>query len=131
MEPTASNLRTDPPAYSPPLLPQSVIPGLAWPAVPNPFECLVLGLLDQFHLYERLPPSSLQALQFSQLERVVEHAVQHVPWYQRHYGPELKRWRKQRGPDAYRRFPILDRSALQQAGASLKSERVPEGHGRL
>lgn len=130
MKQAPRNSRTGHPTESPPLIPLSVIPGLAWPAVPNPFECLVLGLLDQFHLYERLPARSLQALQFDQLEQLVEHAVTHVPWYQRHYGPALKRWRKQLDPEAFRRFPILDRSTLQQAGASLKSKRVPEGHGR-
>lgn len=124
------NLLTAPPSLSPPLIPQSVIPGLAWPAIPNPFECLVLGLLDQFQLYERLPASFLQAMQFSQLEQLVEHAVKHVPWYQRHYGPELKRWRKRSDPAAYRRFPVLSRSTLQQAGTSLKSESVPKEHGQ-
>lgn len=131
MEQTPRNSRIARPSSSPPLIPQSVIPGLAWPAVPNPFECMVLGLLDQFHLYERLPAKSLQALQFSQLEGLVEHAVQHVPWYRRHYGPAFKRWRKQPDPEAYRRFPILNRSALQQAGASLKSETVPKEHGQI
>ena len=103
-------------------------PGIAWPAIPSPPGAAALALLHQLEASQWLAADALRALQFRQLEVLLRHAWETVPFYRERwdgcYEPAL--------PLTAERFaglPLLSRRDLQLHGAALRSGRLPAGHG--
>ena len=107
---------------------QSVIPGVAWPAVPAPAAAAALALQFQLERSQWLPATRLQELQIRQLDVVLKHAYITVPYYQ-------QQWKGAYAsilPLTYSRFlelPLLARRELQDRFDALKSADVPADHG--
>jgi phenylacetate-CoA ligase len=76
----------------------------------------------------------LRESQFRQLEILLAHAAETVPYYRERLDPAGYRPGKQGlTPERWRKLPLLTRNAIQQYGrlGLLLSEQLPAGHGRL
>jgi phenylacetate-coenzyme A ligase PaaK-like adenylate-forming protein len=109
---------------------RSVLPGIAWPAVPGQEAAQMLALQFQLERSQWLAPAQLRELQFRQLDVLLRHAHDTVPYYR-------ERWRgrydpgRPLTPDAFSGLPVLTRSELQSRFDALKSARIPADHGRV
>ena len=103
---------------------QSAVPGVAWPGLPFPGGAAVLGLLHQFEGSQWCSAQSLLDRQRTQLQPLLKHAYETVPFYRSRWGSL---------PDAARfsELPLLGRSEIQQEFEQLKSHAVPKEHGRV
>jgi len=110
---------------------KSTQPGIVWPAISDFRGASLLALLFQFQQSEWMPPEELESLQFRQLELLFRHAAKNVPFYQQRFRATPLPRGKRLTPEYWRKLPILERSAVQDAGDELRSRTIPKGHGRL
>lgn len=107
---------------------RSAIPGVSWPAIPSQEAAALLALEFQLERTQWLPPERLLELQFSQLEGLMRHAYDTVPYYR-------ERWRglydagAPLTPERFARIPFLTRRDLQANFDDLKSTAIPAAHG--
>jgi len=107
---------------------RSAVPGIVWPAIPDQEGAASLALQYQLEHTQWLAPAQLRELQFRQLEVLLRHAHETVPYYR-------ERWRglydptRPLAPEAFSRLPLLARSELQAHFDTLKSNRIPAAHG--
>ena len=108
---------------------QSAVPGIAWPAVPDYGRAAVLALLHQLDQSQWLPAERLEAEQLRQLDALLRHAWETVPFYRQFWagsydGSMVLSLEKFAG------LPTLTRRALQESYEALKSRSFPGAHGR-
>jgi phenylacetate-CoA ligase len=107
---------------------RSAVPGVSWPAIPGQEGASLLALQFQLERTQWLPPARLLELQFSQLEGLMRHAYDTVPYYR-------ERWRGLYDPGApltperFAQIPLLTRRDLQTHFDTLKSTAIPSAHG--
>ncbi len=107
---------------------RSVLPGIVWPAAPEPAAAQILGLLFQLERTQWLPPDQIATLQRRQMLALLTHAARHVPFYRERFsslGSDVEGWTS---PERWRQLPILTRADLQRAGAAILSENLPAAH---
>ena len=112
-----------------PRIPLSAYRSITWPAIPSPKDTVLLALMYQWDQSQWWPPETLLAAQFSQLEGLLAHAVETVPYYRKRLPSAAKRRPGWLTMDKWRRLPILRRQDIQQAGPALVSRKLPKGHG--
>ncbi len=106
----------------------SSIPGIAWPAIPGAEGATALALQFQLERSQWLAPEQLRELQFRQLDALLRHAWDTVPYYR-------ERWRGRYDPgqpltpEGFTRLPLLTRSELQANFDALRSTASPAAHG--
>jgi len=109
---------------------RSTTPGITWPAIPGQEAAALLALQFQLERSQWLAPERLRELQFRQLEALLRHAGDTVPYYR-------ERWRglydpsRPLTPEAFSRLPLLARGDLQSHFDALKSHRIPAAHGAV
>lgn len=111
------------------LLAPSGIPEIAWPPLPGAAASAMLAMQFQFTQSERLSPAALAAHQWSQVQRLLDHARATVPfWAARLDAAGLAG--DVPDPEAFARLPVLTRAEVQAAGAALRSKALPGSHGQ-
>ena len=110
---------------------KSHIPGICWPALPSPVGASLLACLYQLDQSQWWTPEELQEEQFRQLNLLIRHAYETVPFYRERLGAAGFDEKNIIGPKEFTRIPILRRREIQTEGDSLLSKRIPESHGRL
>jgi len=111
--------------------PRSLMPGAAWPAVPDWRRAVVLALQHQFERTQWWPAEALAAHQLRQAGLLLAHAYATVPLYrERLAGIRVRRDGGIRS-DEWRRIPLLTRDDLQDRFEELRSSSVPEEHGSV
>ena len=108
----------------------SSVPGIAWPAIPNTANATYFAVAAQLTHTERLPETVVRARQLGQLDALLRHAMETVPYYRERLRPQFKR-RKCLDWDFWQRLPRLQRTDIQAQFESLKSGAVPENHGAI
>ncbi|HLJ21790.1 MAG TPA: hypothetical protein VKU84_16410 [Stellaceae bacterium] len=111
-----------------------MIEGIAWPALPSVEAMNLLALVYMLDRTQWWPAERLREYQFRQLEILLAHAAETVPYYrERLSGAGYGRGKQRLTPERWRKLPLLTRNAIQQYGrlGLLASERLPSGHGRL
>lgn len=111
---------------------KSVVSGVTWPALPSNAGAQMLALQFQLEQSQWLPAEVLLARQLEQLQLLLSHAEQSVPYYQQRLkaagvvgdGAPLTM-------EKWARLPLLTREDVQAAGDSLLSGKVPVEHGKL
>jgi phenylacetate-CoA ligase len=105
---------------TPPVRPRSVpgaapssVPGVLWPAIPEPGVLTTLALHEQLLHSQWWPAERLREMQQFQLGALLRHAIKRVPYY------------KDALPEA---LPILTRSQLQENRAALANPALPREH---
>ncbi|MEE8172574.1 MAG: phenylacetate--CoA ligase family protein [Alphaproteobacteria bacterium] len=111
---------------------QSTLSGLAWPGLATQHGAQLLALLYQLEQSQWWSPGQLRRHQFIQLARLVQHALNTVPYYRKHrqdWGIDAS-WKLT--PESFTAsLPILTRAEVQEGGAAFHSNKVPEGHGEI
>ncbi len=108
----------------------SALPGITWPAFPSLRAGRILGVLQQLERTQWWDGAQLAAHQLRQLDTLLRHAYESVPWYR-------EQWAKQFDPareltyDTIRELPLLTRRDIQDNFAQLRSARMPADHGRV
>ena len=105
------------------------LPESVWPAIPGRGADLVLALMFQLQYSERLAPEELAGRQQTQLDLLLRHAWDSVPFYREHWRESLDG----QGPGGARlpRLPSITRSHLQQRFTDFHSQAVPSSHGAV
>jgi phenylacetate-CoA ligase len=104
---------------------RSYLEGILWPALPTQRGATLLSLLFQFEQTQWWPVERLLEHQLLQMETLLHHAWETVPFYRSRLDAAGYR------PDAalsladWRALPVLTRSDIQNAGETLASSRVP------
>ena len=98
-------------------------------ATPTPYGRRLLALTDQLEDSQWWQPELLQRYQFGQLERLLAHAHETVPFYRARLAAAGYRPGQAITPEFWRSLPLLQRSDLQDQGDALKSTSVPAEHG--
>jgi phenylacetate-CoA ligase len=103
---------------------ETALPSIGWPAFPNPHAATTLGLLHQLEVSQWMPPDEVRRRQSQQLEQVLRHAFETVPFYRQAWSRTYDG-----SAECLYRLPLLHRRLLQDNFDALKSERVPNSHG--
>jgi len=113
------------------MAPQTDVPGIDWPPIPGRRPAALMAMLYQLDRSQWLTPKQLRQAQFKQLVRLVQHAVETVPFYR----DRLADWKGISDPksleESWSRIPILTRTDIQDAGPDLISTRIPNSHGKV
>ncbi len=109
-------------------IPSTALPEIVWPALPAPGDAAVLALQYQFERSQWWPPETLLTLQLRQLEPLLAHAARTVPFYRDRLAAVAELAPGELTPEIWRRLPLLSRSAVQDAGPALISQRLPKNH---
>lgn len=107
---------------------RSSVTGMAWPALPAGTGATLLALQFQLEQTQWWTPEQLRQQQFRQLESLLSHAQQEVPFHRERLhaagfraGMEIdERW--------FAALPRLTRADVHALGASLHGVGVPRGH---
>src|SRR3990172_13194957 len=112
-------------------VPHSALPGAAWPALPSDAASRLLALQLQFEQSQWWPPEVIEARQFQQLQQVLAHAQQTVPFY----GPRLAAAgfdpRTPLDRELWSRIPVKTRRDVQLNKEALTSRAIPHEHGTV
>ncbi len=114
------------------MISQALIPRLSgnvFPVIPDPHAAVQLALQFQLESSQWWPAEKLREHQFRQLQPLLAHAFAHVPYYRDLFGKQGLTIPGQITQDFFDKIPALTRAALQHAGQSIESERVPSEHG--
>ena len=111
-------------------LPASVVPGVAWPSLPDLRGSAILAILYQLEQTQWWPPDDLRRRQALQLAQLVQHARKQVPFYRGRLGDFGKIEAFDPHGAAWLSLPLLTRAEIQEAGDRLLAAELPEGHGK-
>jgi phenylacetate-CoA ligase len=107
---------------------RSALPGIAWPAIPPPGGAHALAMQFQLELTQWYTPDQLLDLQFRQLDELLRHACDTVPYYRERfrgiYDPNARLT-----PERFARLPVLTRGVLHESFDALQSAAPPPAHG--
>jgi phenylacetate-CoA ligase len=112
------------------LVPRSHVEGVSWPAIPDFGTSRLLALQQQLEQSQWWPWERIEANQFRQLGRLLDHAFATVPHYRRALTEVGFRPGRAITSDWFRTLPILGRRDVQNAGDRLRSTATPPEHGR-
>ena len=110
---------------------RSSIPGQVWPVVPDNAGALALALQYQLLQSEWWPVERITQFQFVQLNSVVRHAIEQVPYYQARFAEIGFNAGSVLTPEVFARLPALTRRDVQSAGAALFAASIPAQHGGI
>lgn len=113
---------------------RSLIAGIEWPSLPSVEAMNLLGLQYIFERTQWWKPERLHEHQLRQLDLLLAHAVETVPYYRDRAGAIGGGGRmRPLTPERLRDIPLLTREIIQQYGrlGLMLSERIPPQHGRL
>jgi phenylacetate-CoA ligase len=107
------------------------VAGLAWPGLPSRHATHCLALLYQLEHSQWLPAGELLDHQFRQINLVLRHAFETVPYYR----ARVPEWGidpdQAMTPEEFRhRVPVLRRAEIQEFGDQLLSVDIPKSHGK-
>ena len=110
---------------------RSSLAGMAWPGLPTRHATYCLALLYQLEHSQWLPAEELLGLQFRQINLLLRHAFETVPYYRARrpgWGIDLD---QAITPEVFRlHVPLLTRAKIQELGDELVSAKIPKSHGK-
>jgi len=98
-------------------------------ATPTPYGQQLRVVTEQLEKSQWWSPDLMQRFQLDQLNRLVAHAYDTVPFYRARLAAAGYRPRQAITPEFWRSLPLLRRSDLQDQGDALRSTSVPAEHG--
>jgi phenylacetate-CoA ligase len=114
---------------------RSQLPGIVWPAFPEPGTATLLALAWQLDRSQWWSADRLEAAQQRQLAALLDHAATTTPFYQARLAAIGGVTADDLAPDRFEatwaRVPVVSRAELIAAGDDLLSRRYPGAHGRV
>ncbi|MBT5674661.1 MAG: phenylacetate--CoA ligase family protein, partial [Rhodospirillaceae bacterium] len=111
-------------------IPNSSVPGIVWPAIPEMNGTILLTLLFQLEQSQWWPPERLRQAQFRQAGDLLRHAFESVAYYRKRLAEAGYTLDTPLDEESWLRLPLLKREDIQQAGQELWSQALPKGHGK-
>lgn len=110
---------------------RSSLAGMAWPGLPARHATHSLALLYQLEHSQWLPAEDLLNLQFRQIDLLLRHAFETVPYYRARRAKWDIDLDHRITPEEFRqRVPRLTRPEVQELGDELLSAKFPKPHGK-
>ena len=112
-------------------IPYTTIPGMIAPAFPGPEASRLLALQFQLSQSQFWPATAIESVQRVQLSELLRHAWKEIPFYRERLqatGWNPRDWIEF---EQFRQLPLLTRDQAVDAGESLLSANLPEGHGKV
>lgn len=113
----------------PPL--KSTVPHIGWPAIPTPVASQLLAVLSQLEQSQWWSIEKIRAQQWQQLQQLVEHTYQTVPFYK----AQLQKIGFNPGetitPEMWKQLPLLSRDRIREQNQELHSQSPPTAHGSI
>ena len=106
---------------------KSCVPGVSWPAVPDPNAALMAALQYQFEQSEKLSLTEISILQFKQAESLLYVAQRSVPLYK----DRVPKLNSPLTKGIWERIPVLTRAELVEAKEKLINQKPLKGHEQL
>ena len=106
----------------------TTISGIKWPALPSPVGAGRLAALFQLEQSQWWPEEKLREYQFVQLNALLRHCVEHVPYYREVL--DRKAILESFNEEQWCNIPILTRDKVQQVTEKLRTKVLPAGHGK-
>lgn len=100
-----------------------------WPILPEAWKSKSMAVFSQMQFIERMPAEQQARLQLRQIERVLRHAQETVPFYRERLDGVVHIPDGELDERFFSSLPILTRSDIQTAGPDLRSARIPPEHG--
>jgi phenylacetate-CoA ligase len=110
--------------------PRSSISEFIWPGIPSGAGATLMGLQFQLEQSQWWPQETLAAMQSRQLQCLLQHAYQTVPYYNRVFDEAAVDTTQPLSPEQWMQIPILTRQSLQDHADDLLSRSVPGSHGK-
>jgi phenylacetate-CoA ligase len=107
----------------------TVIQGIDWPALPSHIGAGRLAALFQLEQSQWWPETKLRKQQFIQIDALLRHCVEHVPYYREILSKVITA--DMLTEEQWQHIPLLTRDKLQQAGNMLRTTAMPAGHGKV
>jgi len=104
---------------------RSYVDGIAWPALPSRHGAAIQSLLFQLDQTQWWPEQRLVERQLAQLQALLEHAYQTVPYHRMRLGAAGFRPGGSLTEADWRALPLLTRRDVQNAGKALASLKLP------
>jgi phenylacetate-CoA ligase len=112
-----------------PFVPKSSATGIHWPALPNPTNALLLALQYQLEQSQWWTPAQLQTHQLQQLQALIDHAKQTVPFYQQTLKTIPALEANPLTLETFQTLPLLQRDDLQSQNKTFRSSTaLPKDH---
>ncbi len=105
------------------------VPGIVWPVQQSDQANAMASVQYQLEKSQWLSASEIQTLQLFQLEHLLEHAVDTVPFYQQHYRELNLSFNFPLSMDRWLQLPVLTREQLQHHQKELLSAFPSRQHG--
>lgn len=106
----------------------TVVEGIQWPALSSPAAAARLAVLFQLQQSQWWPEEKIRKHQFIQINNLLRHCVENVPYYRQLLGDSVKPGGI--SEEQWFDIPILSRDKVQQAGESLRTRSLPRSHGK-
>jgi phenylacetate-CoA ligase len=101
--------------------------GTSWPAVPIPELSQIWAAYQELDRTQWLSPDELERHQLQQVRVLVQHCVEHVPYYRRVLAEADLLSRPIECLEDFRRLPFLTRELYQQHATELLATKLPTG----
>jgi phenylacetate-CoA ligase len=116
------------PSEPTPFIPKSAATGIHWPALPNPTNAMLLALQYQLEQSQWWTPAQLQNHQFQQLQILLNHAKQTVPFYRQTLQTIPNLEATPLTLETFQTLPLLKRDDLQRQNRTFRSTALPKDH---
>jgi phenylacetate-CoA ligase len=107
---------------------RSIIAGAQWPPLLGKRGSALLAMQYQFKQSERWPLETIRKAQFSQLQGLLRHANETVPYYRKRFSEAGFNATAPLDEKSWASIPLLMRHDIQQAGDEFISTAIPESH---
>ncbi len=110
--------------------PRSSISDIVWPGIPSEAASTLLAIQCQLEQSQWWPAETLLEFQFRQMESLLRHAHQTVPYYREVFDGASVTPTQPLTPDRWAQIPLLTRNALQDRAEDLLSTDLAREHGK-
>lgn len=109
----------------------SMIPGVAWPAIPDGRASQLLAMQFELEQAQWMSGAELLEHQKRQLMELLRFTYNSVPFYRQRFDTAGLPLREIDSPEAWRRIPLLTRRDVQCAGDAIQCKQIFEHHGPI
>lgn len=108
---------------------RSMLPEVAWPAIPNPVAANLLSMLYQLDQSQWWPQEKLMQKQLQQFGLLARHAASQSPFFQDRFGKAELDLAQAWTSESFSRIPLLTRSELMHQADQIFCRSFPPSHG--
>lgn len=105
---------------------KSSIPGVSFPAIPDAKAAQALAMQYQFEQSNKAAPQKIKQLQYQQIQKLLVHASQYVPFYQKLFKDHNIKIPSVIDDNFFFSLPVIARGDVQQADKQIVAKALPK-----